>query len=107
MEIIIAIIVVVAGAAIWYSNRKTGADVNQDGKVDFADVTAAVEKTVETVTEVADANKDGKVDAADVKVVATKAKATAKKTATKAKATVKKAATKAASTRGRKPKTGA
>jgi hypothetical protein len=36
MEIIIAIIVVVAGAAIWYSNRKTGVDVNQDGKVDFA-----------------------------------------------------------------------
>ena len=107
MEIIIAIIVVVAGTAIWYANRKTGVDVNQDGKVNLADAKAAVEKTVEVVAEVADANKDGKVDVADVKVVATKTKAAVKKTATKAKATVKKAATKTASTRGRKPKTGA
>lgn len=107
MEIIIAIIVVVAGFAIWYTNRSTGADVNQDGKVDLADAKAAVEKTVEAVKQTADANKDGKVDAADVKVVATKAKAAAKKTATKAKATVKKAATKTATKRGRKPKTGA
>jgi hypothetical protein len=107
MEIIIALAAIVVIGAIWYSNRSTGADVNQDGKVDLADAKAAVEKTVETVTQVADANKDGKVDLADVKVVATKAKAAVKKTATKAKAAVKKAAPKAASTRGRKPKTGA
>jgi FtsZ-interacting cell division protein ZipA len=105
MEIIIALAAIVVIGAIWYANRNTGADVNGDGKVDLADVKAAVEKTVATV---ADANKDGKVDVADVKAVATKAKAAAKKTvaktATKAKAAVKKAATKAASKRGPKPK---
>ena len=108
MEIIIALVAIVVIGAIWYSNRNTGADVNQDGKVDLADAKAAVEKTVEVVAEVADANKDGKVDVADVKVVATKAKAAAKKTvaktATKAKAAVKKAAPKAAAKRGPKPK---
>jgi hypothetical protein len=109
MEIIIAIIVVLAGVAFWYSNRKTGADVNQDGKVDLADAKAAVEKTVEVVVQAADVNNDGKVDTADVKVVATKAKAAVKKTVTKtattAKTAVKKAAVKAAPKRGRKPKT--
>jgi hypothetical protein len=104
MEIIIALVAIVVIGAVWYANRGTGADVNQDGKVDLADVKAAVEKTVEVVAEVADANKDGKVDVADVKVVATKAKTTAKKTATKAKAAVKKAAPKAAAKRGPKPK---
>jgi cytoskeletal protein RodZ len=106
MEIIIALVAIVVIGAIWYSNRSTGADVNQDGKVDLADAKAAVEKTVEAVTQVADANKDGKVDAADVKVVATKAKTAVKKTATKAKAAVKKAAPKAAAKRGPKPKQG-
>jgi hypothetical protein len=104
MEIVIAIIVVVALGAIWYTNRKTGFDTNQDGKIDLADAKAAVENTVAVVKETADVNKDGKVDAADVEVVKTKAKTAVKKTATKAKATVKKAATKATSTRGRKPK---
>jgi hypothetical protein len=104
MEIIIALIAIVVIGAIWYSNRGTGADVNQDGKVDLADAKAAVEKTVEVAVTVADANQDGKVDAADVKVVATKAKAAVKKTATKAKAAVKKAAPKTASKRGPKPK---
>jgi hypothetical protein len=106
MEIIIALVAIVVIGAIWYSNRSTGADVNQDGKVDLADAKAAVEKTVEAVTQVADANKDGKVDVADVKVVATKAKAAVKKTATTAKAAVKKAAPKAAAKRGPKPKQG-
>jgi hypothetical protein len=106
MEIIIALAAIVVIGAIWYSTRSTGADVNQDGKVDLADAKAAVEKTVEAVTQVADANKDGKVDVADVKVVATKAKAAVKKTATTAKAAVKKAAPKAAAKRGPKPKQG-
>jgi hypothetical protein len=109
MEIIIAIIVVVVGTALWYATRKTGADVNQDGKVDLADAKAAVEKTVEVIAEAADANKDGKVDVADVKVVATKAKAAVKKTVAKtaatAKTAVKKAAPKTATKRGPKPKT--
>ena len=106
MEIIIALVAIVVIGAIWYSNRSTGADVNQDGKVDLADAKAAVEKTVEAVTQVADANKDGKVDVADVKVVATKAKTAVKNTATKAKAAVKKAAPKTATKRGPKPKQG-
>lgn len=108
MEILIAIIAIVVIGAIWYTNRGTGADVNQDGKVDLADAKAAVEKTVVVVAEAADANKDGKVDAEDVKVVATKAKTAVKKTATKAatkaKTAVKKAAPKTASKRGPKPK---
>jgi hypothetical protein len=109
MEIIIALAAIVVIGAIWYSTRSTGADVNQDGKVDLADAKAAVEKTVEAVTQVADANKDGKVDVADVKVVATKAKAAVKKTVAKtaatAKTAVKKAAPKTATKRGPKPKT--
>ena len=106
MEIIIALVAVVVIGAIWYTNRSTGADVNGDGKVDLADVKAAVEKTVEAVVTVADAHGDGKVDVADVKVAATKAKTAVKKTATKAKAAVKKAAPKAAAKRGPKPKQG-
>lgn len=104
MEILIAIIAVVAIGAIWYFNKDHGVDVNKDGKVNLADAKAAVENTVTAVKESADVNKDGKVDSADVKEVATKAKATAKKATTKAKAAVKKAAPKTASKRGPKPK---
>ena len=43
MEIIIALVAIVVIGAIWYSNRSTGADVNQDGKVYIADAKAAVE----------------------------------------------------------------
>lgn len=100
MEILIAAVVIVALGAIWYTNRKTGFDVNQDGKVDSTDAKAAVQNVVETVKATADVNDDGKVDSADVKVVKEKAKASTKKAATKAKETVKKA-----TTRGRKPKT--
>ena len=100
MEIvIIAIAVVVIGAFIYYNRSSKGMDVNNDGKVDAADVKAAVQNVVCGVKETADANKDGKVDAADVAVVKEKAKAVAKKTTAKAKETVKKAAG-----RGRKPK---
>ncbi len=100
MEIVlVAIAVVVIGAFIYYNRSSKGLDVNADGKVDTADVKAAVQNVVCGVQETADANKDGKVDAADVKVVTEKAKAGAKKAATKAKETVKKA-----SGRGRKPK---
>lgn len=98
MEIVLlAIAVVVVGAFIYYNRSSKGLDVNADGKVDAADVKAAVQNVVCGVKETADANKDGKVDAADVKVVKEKVKAGAKKAAVKAKDTVKKAA-------GRKPK---
>lgn len=103
MELLIGAAVIVAVGAIWYVNRSKGVDVNNDGKVDLADVKEAVQNTVEAVKETvvatADVNNDGKVDAEDVKVVAKKAKAGAKKAATKAKETVKKT-----TTRGRKPK---
>jgi preprotein translocase subunit SecF len=100
MEILIAIIaVVVVGALIYFNRSSKGLDVNNDGKVDLADVKAAVDNTVVGVTAAADVNKDGKVDAADVKEVAKKATTGAKKAATKAKSAVKKA-----TTRGRKPK---
>ncbi len=100
MEIVLlAIAVVVIGAFIYYNRSSKSFDVNNDGKVDSADVKAAVQNVVEGVKITADANKDGKVDAADVKVVTEKAKAVAKKTTAKAKETVKKA-----SSRGRKPK---
>jgi len=98
MEILLAIaVVVVIGALVYFNRSSKGLDVNNDGKVDSADVKAAVQNVVCGVKETADVNKDGKVDAADVKQVATKAKAGAKKAATKAKETVKKSA-------GRKPK---
>lgn len=98
MEIVLlAIAAVVIGAFIYYNRSSKGLDVNKDGKVDSADVKAAVQNVVCGVKETADANKDGKVDAADVKVVAEKAKAGAKKAAVKAKEAVAKKA-------GRKPK---
>ena len=100
MEIIlIAIVAVVLGVFIYYNRNSKGFDVNQDGKVDSADIKAATQNVVEGVKNTADANNDGKVDSADVAVVKEKAKAVAKKTTAKAKETVKKAAT-----RGRKPK---
>jgi hypothetical protein len=101
MEILLAIaVVVVIGALIYFNRSSKGLDVNADGKVDAADVKAAVRNVVSGVTAAADVNKDGKVNVADVKVVKQKAQAGAKKAVEKAKTTVKKAT----SGRGRKPK---
>lgn len=100
MEILLAIAVaVVIGALIYFNRSSKGLDVNNDGKVDLADVALATRNVVEGVKSTADVNKDGKVDAADAKAAVQKAKTGAKKAATKAKETVKKAAP-----RGRKPK---
>lgn len=99
MEILIALVAVaVVGSLIYFNRSSKGLDVNNDGKVDAADLKAAVQNTVEGVKATADVNKDGKVDAADVKVVAEKAKTQVKKAATKAKTAVVK------KTAGRKPK---
>jgi hypothetical protein len=100
MEILLAIAVaVVIGALIYFNRSSKGLDVNNDGKVDLADIKSAVDNTVAGVTAAADVNKDGKVDAADVKQVAKKATTNAKKAVTKTKEAVKKT-----TTRGRKPK---
>jgi hypothetical protein len=48
MEIIIAIIIVL-GFVIWFYNRKSGPDVNNDGKVDIEDAKAAVQKAATAV----------------------------------------------------------
>ena len=94
MEIVLIALVIVVVGAFWYYNRNTKSlDVNQDGKVDTADVKAAVQNVVCGVQETADVNKDGKVDVADAVAVKEKAKAGVKKAATKAKETVKKTAT--------------
>lgn len=102
MEILIAIVVViVVGALIYFNRSSKGLDVNNDGKVDAADVKAAIQNVVEGVTASADVNKDGVVDAADAKVAVEVVKTEVKKTASKAKAAATKART---SNRGRKPK---
>jgi hypothetical protein len=105
MEIVLALIAVVAVGAIIYANREARSlDVNRDGKIDLEDAKAAVTNTLATVKETADVNQDGRIDAADVKAAvkktATKAQTVAKKTTAKAKEAVKKAS----SGRGRKPR---
>jgi len=100
MEIVlIAVVAVVLGAAVYLYNRNNNSfDLNKDGKVDKADAEAAVTQLKEAAKKAADVNKDGKVDKADAKAAATKAKASVKKSTAKAKTAVKKA------TGGRKPK---
>jgi predicted Holliday junction resolvase-like endonuclease len=105
MEIVLALIALVAVGAIIYANREVRSlDVNRDGKVDLDDAKAAITNTLATVKETADVNKDGRIDVADVKAAvkktAAKAQTAAKKTATKAKEAVKKSA----SGRGRRPR---
>jgi tetrahydromethanopterin S-methyltransferase subunit C len=108
----IGIIFVVVGLGlVWYFNRKSGLDVNQDGKVDVTDAKAAVANTVAGVETAADLNKDGKVNISDAAVAVTEVKAAVKKVATKAKTVAAKkpaaktvAKTVAAKKPGRKPK---
>jgi hypothetical protein len=91
MEIIIALVAIVAVVALVYFNRSAkNLDINNDGKVDLADVKAAVDNTVSAVKEAADVNKDGKIDAEDAKVLVAKAKTAVKKAAVKAKTAAKK-----------------
>lgn len=95
MEIIITLLVLAGLACIWYYNRNTGFDKNNDGKVDFSDVKSVAETTAKAVVadvkKVADVNKDGAVNVADAKVAVEKVKTGAKKVAGKAKAATKKA----------------
>jgi len=102
MEIIVIVAVVIAAYLVYSIIREkgTGLDLNNDGKVDAADlkvlgteakakVETVAAKATAAVTKVADVDGDGKVTANDAKVAATKAKTAVKKTA--AKAAVKKA----------------
>lgn len=60
MDIIIWVLViaaVVAGGLLYWVNRATGADVDQDGDVDLQDAKLAVEKTVTEVKTVAKETK--------------------------------------------------
>jgi hypothetical protein len=105
IELLIVVVLVGTGLAFWYFNRdaKT-ADLNNDGKTDVKDAVVAVENTVEGLKAAADVNNDGKVNAEDVKVVATKAKATAKKAVSKAKAATAKTTKSAKTTTAKTPK---
>ena len=76
---------VVVGAFIWYVNRDSKLDSNDDGKVDVSEAKVAVEKAVAEAKNLADVNKDGKVNVADVKEAGKKAKAGAKKAVAKVK----------------------
>jgi hypothetical protein len=80
MELIIAIIVVVLGVALYFNRKSPTLDVNKDGNVDVKDAVAVAVKVEEAVV-------------TEVKAVATKAKTAAKKPAAK-KTTVKAAAVK-------------
>ena len=100
MEILLAIaVVVVVGALIYFNRSSKSLDINNDGKVDAADVKAAVQNVVCGVKETADVNKDGVIDSKDAKAVVEKTKTQVKKAATKAKTAAKKA-----TSRGRRPK---
>lgn len=78
MEILIALIVIVAIGAIIYTNREARSlDINKDGKVDAEDVKAAVQNTVETVKKTEVVQK--------AKATVAKAKTAVKKSAVKAK----------------------
>jgi hypothetical protein len=78
MEILIALIVIVAIGAIIYTNREARSlDINKDGKVDVEDVKVAVQNTVEA------AKKTEVVQKA--KATVAKAKTAVKKPAVKAK----------------------
>jgi len=101
MEIIIGLVVIVVIYLVYSIIRDKGnsLDLNNDGKVDAADLTALndavadrVKEAAAKVTAAADINKDGKVDAADAKAAVGKAKAAVKKATTKKKAAPKKKA---------------
>jgi hypothetical protein len=105
MEIVlIAVVAVVLGGLIYVYNKNKTLDVNNDGKINAADVGAAVKVVAADVKAKADVNKDGKVNAADAKAVKAKAKAAVKKTTAKAKSAVEKATKPAAKKRQFKPK---
>lgn len=101
--IFVLIILALAGGAIWYYNRTNpGADINQDGQVDAADVKLAIDNTIKG------AMKDAR-DARDLALhlnsesAAKTLNAVEKVKKPRAKPTVKSAAKPAAKSTGKKP----
>ena len=70
MEIILVLVVIVIGIALYYNSKPDSFDINKDGKVDVKDAVAAAAKVEEVVV-------------TEVKAVAAKAKTAAKKVAAK------------------------
>jgi hypothetical protein len=93
MEILILAGLVVVGALIYFNRSSKSLDINNDGKVDSADLKAAAKNAVSGVKRVADVDGDGKVTAKDAKAAAGKAKTAVKKTAAKAKTAAKRVTT--------------
>jgi hypothetical protein len=81
MEIILVLVILAIGVALYYNSKPASFDINKDGKVDTKDVVAAAAKVEEVVV-------------TEVKEVATKVKTAAKKVAAKKPAAVKKVAAK-------------
>lgn len=81
MEIILVLVILAIGLALYYNSRPTSFDINKDGKVDTQDAVAAAVKVEEAVV-------------AEVKTVVAKTKTAAKKVAAKKPATAKKVAAK-------------
>lgn len=92
---LIVILGVVVIALIYAVNRGKGVDVNNDGKVDFADAKAAVSNTVDAVKDAVDLNDDGKINLTDAKVAADAVASTVDGAVAEAKRTVSRAKTKA------------
>ena len=81
MEIILVLVILAIGVALYYNSKPASFDINKDGKVDTKDAVAAAVKVEEVVV-------------AEVKEVATKVKTAAKKVAAKKPAAAKKVAAK-------------
>jgi len=77
MEIILVLVVIVIGIALYYNSKPDSFDINKDGKVDVKDAVAAAVKVEEVVV-------------TEVKAVAAKAKTAVKKVTAKKPATAKK-----------------
>ena len=83
MEIILVLVILAIGVALYYNSKPASFDVNKDGNVDVKDAVAAAAKVEEVVV-------------TEVKAVAAKAKTAAKKVAAKKPAAAKKTAAKKA-----------
>lgn len=77
MEIILVLVILVIGVALYYNSKPASFDINKDGKVDVKDAVAAAVKVEEVVV-------------TEVKAVAAKAKTAVKKVAAKKPAAAKK-----------------